>query len=506
MPDADHPLREANPVSAILAALREHGGLPTTGQALARLTRMLESDTEAVQDLANAILTDVSLTQRLLRVANTLPFRISGGPVTTVTRAIVLLGFNQIRSAAVSLVLIDGLASGEHALSVRRDFHRALLASSLARELLLSFGYADSRGEAEEAGIAAIFRAVGRLLVAVFAPAAAEAILAAIRSEAQTEGDAARKVLGRSFDEISDAALREWQLPDRVTALAQPVPPRIAAPTGTLDRVRTAAQFADEVTAALCVGESSGVDHALRELLKRYAAAFSLDVTRLNELIERARERTLELEAASGLPPIESPGERLLLELDNAAHIAPAAVEVAIERDAVGRPANGRDILGAGLAEVAETLARGSAADFNALIRIVLESVYTALGYARTALVLRDTANGFYRTRAGFGEPAARFSFSTQATHLFSAALGHGADLHIADVHAPKVAARLPDWFARDFPATRSFLLMPVAAGGRTIGFLYADREVVDPEGPRPDELNLLRALRNQLILALRQR
>jgi hypothetical protein len=68
------------------------------------------------------------------------------------------------------------------------------------------------------------------------------------------------------------------------------------------------------------------------------------------------------------------------------------------------------------------------------------------------------------------------------------------------------VRSNLPEWFARDFAATRSFLLMPLVVNGKAIGFFYADRTVVDGRGLATDELNLLRTLRNQVVLAMRTR
>jgi len=68
------------------------------------------------------------------------------------------------------------------------------------------------------------------------------------------------------------------------------------------------------------------------------------------------------------------------------------------------------------------------------------------------------------------------------------------------------VRPALPPWFTRDFAQAGSFLLLPLAIGGRAVGFFYADRPMVDERGLSPEELNLLRALRNQIVLAMRAR
>ena len=501
MPDADSRLKldpQADPLESMFVALREHGGLPSVGHALGRLGHLLESDTEATQELANAILADVSLTQRLLRLANTIAYRAGPQPVTTVTRAIVLLGFNQVRNVTMSLVLLDGVLAGADPVQVRGEFHQALLAGCLARELLASI----DGEEAEEAGIAAMFRNVGRLLVAVFSPERLAKLRQRMESEHVSETAAAKRELGRSFDDLTEHMLREWNLPDRITTAVALLPPRIDAPRTPAERVRVAAQFADAVAAALSDAHS---ETALTQALERFAPAFAPDRAQLERMLEAASARTREFEAACGLGATDSPLARLLEALPRESQLTAPAVEPSAQRDALGRPHNTQEILLAGLADASDSLARG--ADLNGVIRAVLEAIYSGLGFARTALAMRDPATGTFRTRASFGNPRPTFAFpAAGASHLFLAALAHATDLHIADVSTEKVRTALPPWFARDFAIAKSFLLLPLSVGGRAVGFFYADRPVVDPRGLSPEELNLVRSLRNQVVLAMRTR
>lgn len=480
----------SDPLPEVLAAVRAAGGLPSTGHMLARLTRLLESDTEAVQELAETILGDVSLTQRLLRLANTIPYRNGPQPVTTVTRAIVLLGFDQVRAVATSLVLLDGLLRGVEPARVYGEFHQALLSGCLARELLAGV---DAQ-EAEEAAIAAMFRNVGRLLAAVFAPHLLHA-----DEGAQAAGAGLRR---QDCDRLTDAVLREWCVPDRIRAAIAPLAPRIEAPRSAADRIRTAAQFAEGIAAALA--EPDG-EAALAAVLARFAPAFAPDRAALQRMIEAAAARTREFEAACGLTPPQASLARLLEALPPESQLSAPPVAPAAQRDALGVPPNARELLLAGLAEASDSLARG--ADLNAVIRIVLEAIYTGLGFARAAFALRDAAGAVYRTRASFGTPRPQFSFPAGGgNHLFAAALARLTDLHIADVAADKVRAALPPWFARDFDTARSFVLLPLALNGQPVGFFYADRPLPDSRGLLPEELHLLRALRSQAVLALQRR
>lgn len=519
MPDADRKVRKAVPsratqgpthpqaVATVLKTIQEHGTLPTLGSTLGRLTQMLESDTDAVQDLANVILADVSLTQRLLQLANLLPNRQGSPPVTTITRAIMVLGFNQIRTAAVSLLLLDGLGSNvRHA--VREDFHHALLSGSLARELLMG-----SHGdESEEASIAAMFRSVGRVLLATFVPDAYAAVRDIEAHEKVTSAVASRRVLGKSLEDMTLRIMQIWNVPDRIAAATVPAPAKVSAPTNGSERVCVAAQFSDEVASAMREGSQHGgaaFAEAINGLLKRYSSAFALERSHLTALVDRALARTLEMEKAIGLAAAEHAPTSVLNSLPEEAQLDTPAVQPSTDCDEVGRPANCRDVLLAGLTEATDALARGmdSGIDVNSIIRIVLEAMYSGLGYERAVFFLRDPAANLFRVRAGFGEPALKAAFSSNyAPDLVHAALSHATDLHIADVASEKVAAKLPSWFSREMPKTKSFVLMPLILKSKPVGLFFADRFVKDEKGLSAEELNLLRSLRNQVLMALRTR
>jgi hypothetical protein len=332
-------------------------------------------------------------------------------------------------------------------------------------------------------------------------------VRAAVTAERASETTAARRVLGRSYDELAHQVLSQWSVPERIVAATMPPPPRIGAPAGAAERVRCAAQFADEVAGVLRTAGQSPCDVRIDEVLARYAPAFSLERTQLATLLERASSRTRELETACGLPPIAAPEIRLLQALPAASQLEPEAVQASIERDAVGRPANARAVLLAGLSEATESLARGldRGVDLNAIIRIVLEAMYTGLGYARAAFFLRDPAANVFRVRASFGDPPLKFTFPAQyAPDLFQAALAQSTDLHIADTEADKVKARLPGWFARELPQAKSFLLLPLSVNQKSVGLFLACRHQPDPAGLTAEELNLVRSLRNQVVLAIR--
>src|SRR5258705_13397129 len=69
------------------------------GTSVARVVHMASSDDHGTHDLAYYVLSDVALTQRILRLSNTITYRTAAGtPVTTISPAISLLGFDNVKT------------------------------------------------------------------------------------------------------------------------------------------------------------------------------------------------------------------------------------------------------------------------------------------------------------------------------------------------------------------------------------------------------------------------
>jgi hypothetical protein len=126
------PTPEDRPVRAYLLKklCSEDEGLFALGVSIARVVQMADSDDQGTQSLAYHVLSDVALTQKILRLANTPQYRqASGAPVTTISHAISLLGFDNVKTTALAMLLVDTLANSKHAQSVRVELEAALCAS-----------------------------------------------------------------------------------------------------------------------------------------------------------------------------------------------------------------------------------------------------------------------------------------------------------------------------------------------------------------------------------------
>lgn len=82
---------------------------PAISRYLAEINQKLASNPETsnASELANVILKDYALTNKMLKLVNSAFYGLTAGKVTTVTRAVVVLGYENIRLATLSLVLFE---------------------------------------------------------------------------------------------------------------------------------------------------------------------------------------------------------------------------------------------------------------------------------------------------------------------------------------------------------------------------------------------------------------
>ena len=79
-----------------------------------------------------------------------------------------------------------------------------------------------------------------------------------------------------------------------------------------------------------------------------------------------------------------------------------------------------------------------------------------------------------------------------------------GVDILISDVDDPGISARVPDWYRKSVHS-RTFVLLPLTIKGKPVAMIYADKDRPGEIEISEQELALLRTLRNQAVLAIKQ-
>lgn len=504
--DSDTHHHDSRPVrGALLHKLCGEEALFALGASVARVVQLASSDDEGTHSLAYYVLSDVALTQKILRLANTPTYRtVSGAAVTTISRAISLIGFNNVKTTALAMLLVDTLLNSKHAQSVRVELEAALCASLIGRDLArLSFYQG-----AEEASISALFKNIGPLLIASQEHERFREICALMADGSHTQGQASQMILGSSYDVLSAAVLREWKIPDVIVRSLSTLPPGPQkAAVNRQEWMRQVASFSIDVAKLLARRADAADSAEARALHQRYGAALALDFDQMRKMFGSVRAEMTSLLQSMNLEPLapaaDGPGlpNVLLLATMDAGDSHKQACHPS------GKPTNARELLLDGVQQVTELRAAGQTR-LNQLIQVVLDTLYTSMGFRFAAVCLKDPKSGQFRARLVCGERQAErqagFAFPVASDKdLFHLAMDNDADLMIADASAPKIRELLPAWHRSLLPDARSFIVLPLVLQSAQLGLFYADRVLPAPEGVPPDEASLIRALKAQVLLAL---
>ncbi len=151
---------EKSTKQTLLNLLKSGYSLPPLSPVATKLVELAADDSCSARDLANLIEKGPSLSVRLLKLANSAFFR-TLYPVTTLTQAVVKVGFQHLRIMALSVSLRDAFPMGkvgslDYEKFWRNSIYRALIAKHLAQRLKTC--------NSEEAFVAALIMEIGLLV------------------------------------------------------------------------------------------------------------------------------------------------------------------------------------------------------------------------------------------------------------------------------------------------------------------------------------------------------
>ncbi len=506
----------------LLRRMRHKSDFPAMSDAVVRIQSMAASETESVGSVTNEILKDVALTNKLLRLVNSAHFGRSGS-ISTVSRAVTLVGFNGIRNMALSLVLLEHMQDKAHAAQLKEEFLRSLLAGSIGGELCPVVR------ESEEAFIGAMFQNLGRLLVLFYFPEESVRVRGLMQDPRRpmSEISAAISVLGLSFEALGLGIARAWSLPEDIQrCMRKPAgePPQ-RAPADSAERVRWVALASNEMADVLLHSDPQEREARLAAVTRKYMSAMGVSAKEVQAATSKARQKLADLAAAMEirvapgsaaaklLKPVEPPVEALRPGSPPAeSHFASLELQATPVAD-VGHAASLR------ARQVAETLAAGIQDITNAMVedfklsdvlRMILETMYRAMEFDRIIFCMRDAKTETMVGRFGLGEGVERYVkvFKTHlkapTPDLFGVVSVKGADTMISDATEARIVQRLPDWYRQHINAP-TFLLLPLQIKGAPFGLIYADKTVRGSLELDDKELALLRTLRNQAVMAFKQ-
>jgi eukaryotic-like serine/threonine-protein kinase len=430
----------------------------------------------------------------VLRIVNS-PLYPQVQEVNTVSRAIVVLGWNEVQRLALTLKLFDSFPGGANETEVKSRLARAFLAGILARNLSGSMNARD----VEQSFICALFHSFGELLVATYMPEKEVEGRALAERHRLPPKSAIRIALGLTYSELGIAVAKQLRFPETLVDAMQKgmrvkVPKK---PKGNELQIGLANLGYDLSNALLSEPTPGQPDRRceLEKLLKDFEEQFGSTNTKLSDLVERSLADLALQAKVMDLPiPSRKLEERAAMAMGARVVAAPASAAMVASEE----------IFNKGIAQTMRSLVEESS--LSDVLLVVLDTIYIGLkdlGLRRVIFALRDPREPVLRFRSGkgleLGDAPRWFEIPLNGSKdLISQALADGKDRVLEQLCS---GDSLPAKVASRAQPNSNFVLLPIVVADKPIGIFYL-------EGQGPDLLDRgriggVKTLRDQVVIAI---
>jgi HD-like signal output (HDOD) protein len=199
-----------NPDSNELKALvQKITDLPTLPAMMATITRLMQDPRTSAEELGRAIASDPALVSKVLKLVNS-AFYGFPGRISTITQAIVILGFSTIRNVVLTTSVLKAFSKNPtHGFDVGKFWEHCLLTGAIARSLAVE----REANFIEETFIAGLLHDMGRIVLGQKLPQEFEKVLLAKEKAGITQLAAEQSVLNLTHGDIGCWLARKWNLP-----------------------------------------------------------------------------------------------------------------------------------------------------------------------------------------------------------------------------------------------------------------------------------------------------
>lgn len=419
--------------------------LPVLANTLKRINELTDSTNSTVNELANVILNDAQLTSQVLRLSNTVFYNQTRTQVSTVSRAITLIGFDSVKSMAISSLIVDSLLQRNDRPHLLRCLARAIHSAVQARCLMPK----RNENALEEVFIGALLMNIGELAFWSCETEQATELEQRLRLD-EPPVEAQKAVLHSTFTEITRGLVDAWALGPFIKDVVSPG----QANSKAASLVRHSVEMA-----RLSENGWRGTD--MDKVLERLGKDTGETPAAIRDQLKVNAQEAARVAVSLGIPQVTAlmPGNEDSPDRQSArAPDMDPALQLQILRDL--------------------TLSLTEKPDINEVCQLVIEGIHRAIGMQRVALLMTDKTGHqlIPRKVGGRGTENWRedFVIAKDGTGPLGNLLPHAA----CDVFSPGPADEgVPyDRWLGKVPA----LIGPLTAKGRLVGLFYADNAAGD--------------------------
>jgi eukaryotic-like serine/threonine-protein kinase len=510
----------ATAVDFLLRRMKRKKDFPAVSGHITEINqKSSSSNTSSANELSNVILKDFALTTKVVRLVNSSFYGQFGGEITTVSRAVVILGYEHVRAAVLSIILFEHLQNNEQANELKNAAYTALMSGIISREKAKQMKNIND-DDVETAFVTSMFHLLGKLLSIYYFPEEFEAMKTLVMNKGVDEDQAMRSVLGVSYEELGRGIAKEWNLPDVIGDSMQRLPEgTVPVAKTSKESLRQLACFSNELCAITSNDQDS--EQAYADLATRYKDSLGITKESIDKLLEssikEAEEFTRILNIDTSKVTVfnnirknteeKEEGENWTTEVNDNKSSGDNGVTIeTVKAEPKTQQQNQHDILVNGIAEITDSLLGDS--NLNDILTMVLETIYRGMGFNRVLFAIHIPKNKQVLARFGLGkgidEIIPNFRYKTDDSNdVFVSTVKTGKEYIILDVNSDEYKDKIPAW-VRKLTMPTTVVLYPLIVNKRCLGLIYADNDDSNTKISM-EALGFFKTLRNQASLAIQQ-
>ncbi|MFN8977824.1 MAG: HDOD domain-containing protein [Gemmatimonadaceae bacterium] len=262
---------------AFVRAIGAGGDLPAFVKHVRTIIQVASDLKVRVQMLEDAIVKDVALTAKVLRIANATLWN-AGVRVNSVKQSIMLLGFDRVQHLSSAASVFDHLQ--KKAPAVEELLALSVLTANQSIELAAAVGF----GKGEVAYLCGLFRNLGEVTVAVHRVSQYGQWLRRCEQAPPPPPGTEQAILGFTFEDVGVALAHQWKLPREVVNSLRRLDPSLVDASTPL---HTITQLSADMTNAVYRDAAPGSTH-FEQSLKAFAHPLNLSTETVMEVAQAA--------------------------------------------------------------------------------------------------------------------------------------------------------------------------------------------------------------------------
>ncbi|MBD3420339.1 MAG: HDOD domain-containing protein [Chitinivibrionales bacterium] len=188
--------------------------LPTLPSVIEKITRLMQNPQTSAEEVGRAITTDQSLASKVLKLVNS-AFYGFPGKISTITHAIVILGFSTVKNVVLTASIFDFFkknSSENNQFDMEKFWFHSLACGAAAQSIARYVGF----NEKEECFVGGLIHDIGKIILCQFLSEEFHIIVKTAQQKQKLFYECESEMFTMTHQEIGGIIAEKWNLPSNL--------------------------------------------------------------------------------------------------------------------------------------------------------------------------------------------------------------------------------------------------------------------------------------------------